>query len=179
MLKSQTKNAAEPHRELCRRQHRLLGHYLALYAWVKNLDCVALSRQHLQSFLGIERFKTSRLEWLKEDIKPWFSFTTDFWRGGGLNPTFASIFLSRISLDGVLPAGAMTTEQRIAKIATCALRAGLFQLKKRAKAKGPFPAEGEIIAFLAKVSVGIEPPTLIDNLKPGPRPPFSFRWGWL
>jgi hypothetical protein len=62
----------EPHRESCRRQHRILGHYLAVQAWIKGLDCGVLLRKDLEKFLDLERFKKTRIEWLCEDLMPWF-----------------------------------------------------------------------------------------------------------
>src|SRR2546425_367851 len=63
---------SDGHREFCRRQHRVIGHFLALQAWRRAVDCIVLERQHLESFLGLERFKRARQEWLMTDLLPWF-----------------------------------------------------------------------------------------------------------
>ena len=58
----------DPHREFCRNQHRIIGHYLAVQAWLRGLDCIVLVRGDLQTFLALERFKGTRVDWLQEDL---------------------------------------------------------------------------------------------------------------
>ncbi len=107
--------ATDPHREFCRRQHRVIGHFLALQAWTRGVDCIVLQREHLESFLGLERFKRARQEWLMEDLRPWFPHQQKI-RRFGTKSSLASLFLSRVSLDEHFPRGPpMTTAQRIAK----------------------------------------------------------------
>lgn len=65
---------SDAHRECCKRQHRILGNYLAVQAWVRGLDCVVLTRQDLETFLDLKRFKWSRLYWLQKDLRPWFPY---------------------------------------------------------------------------------------------------------
>lgn len=60
------------HRELCRRQHRIIGLELLLQAWISQVDALILDRAELSRFLGISRFKSSRIEWIQEDLKPYF-----------------------------------------------------------------------------------------------------------
>ncbi len=40
---------------------------------MRGLDCIVLVRGDLEAFLGLKRFKSTRVKWLKEDLKPWFS----------------------------------------------------------------------------------------------------------
>src|ERR1035437_2673112 len=36
-----------PHREYCRRDHRIIGQYLAEQAWLRRLDCIVLVREEI------------------------------------------------------------------------------------------------------------------------------------
>ena len=43
----------KPYDEHYRRQHRIVGHYLALTAWTRDLDCILLDRDDVQILLNI------------------------------------------------------------------------------------------------------------------------------
>src|SRR5271157_2480431 len=60
------------YREFFRRRHRIVATYLALQAWRHNLDCIVLDRWALERLFELERFKNSRISWLREDLEPWF-----------------------------------------------------------------------------------------------------------
>src|SRR6266513_5147329 len=98
------------HRESCRRQHRVLGHYLAVQSWVRRLDCIVLERQDLKSFLELKRFKSRRVQWLQEDLTPWFPHQTPYYSARSKS-SIHSLFLSRVPMEKHLPGGTMTTEQ--------------------------------------------------------------------
>ncbi len=144
--------ATDPHREFCRRQHRVIGHFLALQAWTRGVDCIVLQREHLESFLGLERFKRARQEWLMEDLRPWFPHQQKI-RRFGTKSSLASLFLSRVSLDEHFPRGPpMTTAQRIAKLKP-AVRACVFKLPRGAKVH-----EATMVSQLALLASGLATP---------------------
>src|SRR6266446_9281834 len=107
---------SDPHREFCRRQHRIIGHYLAVEAWRRGLDCIVLVRDDLEAFLGLERFKSKRNRWIMEDLKPWFRYQQPYYLTKVQN-SIHSLFLSRVPIMKHLPSGPMTTEARIAGLA--------------------------------------------------------------
>mgnify|MGYP003581504544 CR=1 FL=1 len=46
------------YREFQRRRHKLLGAYLALRAWERNVDCIALSHMALLPYLDLEEIES-------------------------------------------------------------------------------------------------------------------------
>jgi hypothetical protein len=60
------------YREACLRHHRTLAHYFAVLAWKHGADCVVIGRNALQSLFNLQVFKAKRLEWIEEDVRPWF-----------------------------------------------------------------------------------------------------------
>ncbi|MCE9565381.1 MAG: hypothetical protein K8U57_25430 [Planctomycetes bacterium] len=67
-------------REAMRNLHRVVGHYLAIYAWSNNADCIKLQGHSLKEMLGLERFKEAHWDWFKEDINPWFPHASVSWK---------------------------------------------------------------------------------------------------
>lgn len=57
-------------REHARRQHRMIGLYAVVQCWQRKLDSLFFKRVDLERLLGLERFKRERVEWLREDLKP-------------------------------------------------------------------------------------------------------------
>ena len=111
-------------REGARRQHRVAGLFAVLQCWIRNLDGVCFQRKHLERILGLERFKGTRIDWLRKDLSEIFEFQKQFVFGGD---SFASLFVSRVSLDS-LPRGRMSDEKRIAGIPEGGPRIAIFQL---------------------------------------------------
>src|SRR4051794_34042803 len=107
--------ANEPHRESCRRHHRVIGNYLAMTAWQRGLDCIVLDRPALERFLGLRRFKSPRVEWLMSDLKPWFPHQEAYYHTGAPS-SIHSLFLARVPISAHLPEGSMTTAQRIKRM---------------------------------------------------------------
>ncbi len=144
----------DPHRAACQRQHRVLGHYLAVHAWLRGLDCVALDREDLEVYLGLERFKSERVKWLIEDLKPWFPHNSAFYKSSA-ESSLHSVYLSRVKIGSWLPAGTLTTPKRIAKIGPNAPKtAVLFQPgpgKKRVQ-------ETDVVRYLAVLDSGLASP---------------------
>ena len=146
--------STEPHREAARRQHRVLGHYLAIQAWLRNLDCVVLTRKDLEAFLGLQRFKSARVEWLKDDLVPWFEFQKAYYKSSSPS-SIHSLFLSRVSMEPHLPDGSMKTDERIKKLGSKAPRTEKFILEGHPWVP---PTESEMIAQLAVISSGLAVP---------------------
>jgi hypothetical protein len=103
------------YRGFCQRQHKILGFYLANLAWKNGVDCIVLSGTELKAFLDLEKIKQdSRLESFIKDIKPWFPYHETHVKGN--RESLASIFLSRHALNGFIPTGTMSDEERIEKM---------------------------------------------------------------
>jgi hypothetical protein len=72
------------YREACRRQHRLIGNYLAVEAWYRGLDCIVLTRDHVERLFGVTRVTRERMRWIEEDLRPWFPYHAEMgWRTSG------------------------------------------------------------------------------------------------
>lgn len=78
------------YRDFALRRHRILGHFLSSYAWRKGADCVNVSRQQLQAYLDLEKFREERLQWLVADLKSYFPYSRLFYREGSFNEAFFS-----------------------------------------------------------------------------------------
>jgi len=113
-----------------------------------------LKRHHLESFLGLERFKRARQEWLIEDLRPWFPHHVNL--PFSRTPSLASLFLSRVSLEH-FPPGTMGTAQRIAKLKKLkpAVRACVFKLRRGSKVGA---AEATMVSKLALLASGLATP---------------------
>ncbi|WP_309889589.1 hypothetical protein [Archangium sp.] len=88
----------DPYREYCRRQHRLLAHHLGIEAWRSGEDCLLVERDQLEDFLELERFKGTRVQWLLEDVGPWFKYTYPVYSGSAPD-SLQALFLSRVAID--------------------------------------------------------------------------------
>ena len=71
-MKGSIHQTKDIYRDSCRRSHRILGAYLALWAWRKGTDGVVLDRDQSFRYLGLEAMREQRLQWLKEDIADFF-----------------------------------------------------------------------------------------------------------
>src|SRR5712691_8031753 len=98
---------ADSHRELCRKQHRVLGHFLAVVSWTNGLDCIAVDRVFLEKLFGIWQLREVRVDWFKEDIAAWFPHSELYYYRQG---KIASVFASRLPISEYLPAGKMSDE---------------------------------------------------------------------
>lgn len=145
---------SDPHREFCRRQHRIIGNYLAFEAWRRGLDCVVLVRDDLEAFLGWERFKGKRNRWIMEDLKPWFRYQEPYYLTGSQG-SIHSLFLSRVPIKQHLPTSSMTTEERIRRLAANAPRTARFTTKDDGK---QVPTEAKMISKLSILAAGLDAP---------------------
>lgn len=73
-----TPQTDDPYREFARRQHRMLGAYAALKAWELGVECVWVDRVDLGKYLGLEKIRAERTDWLRGDLQAWFP-QVEFW----------------------------------------------------------------------------------------------------
>lgn len=143
-----------PHREACRRHHRVIGHYVAVKAWILGLDCIVLSRVELERFLGLQRFKATRVRWLKEDLKPWFPRQVAYYKTRSPS-SIHSLYLSRVEIESHLAKGTMTNKRRISRMAADAPSTGLFSENLK---PSEIPDEKQMVSELAVIAAGLDSP---------------------
>jgi hypothetical protein len=148
----------DPHRQHCQRQHRIVGHYLALQAWLRGIDCIVLRRIDLMRFLDLDRFKSARIKWLQADLKPWFPYQKPYFSASAPS-SISTLFLARVPIDSHLPRGRMTAPQLIAGIAATGPRTEAF-LKFGAPVFPP--GEQDIIRDLCLLATGLTTPTIYN-----------------
>jgi hypothetical protein len=133
----------------------VLGQYLALEAWLRGVECLVIERSDLERFLGLERFKGVRVEWIQEDLSPWFPFQVPYYSSSP-RASLSVLFLSRVPIEEHLPYGSMTTEQRIKDMARNAPRTQKFSTGRSDRR---FPTEAQIVGYLATLSSGLAAPS--------------------
>jgi hypothetical protein len=103
-MPSTNKNSVE-------RINRVIGNYLAVYAWTHGADCIRVSSGFLKMIRGIARFRGASYRRLRDDIKCWFPYCYPDWktRPAGLtrkkpDKSLRWLYLSRTELrkDGRL-----------------------------------------------------------------------------
>src|SRR6218665_2462269 len=136
----------DPHREYCRRQHRLLAHHLSIEAWCAGDDCILL-----------ERFKSTRVQWLLEDIKPWFKHTEPVYAGpeGDLS-SLEALYLSRVPIARkyLVRPDPINADELVAWLRNSGLRISLLH---SISAVIP-PSEEQIVTRLALLASGLSEP---------------------
>ena len=144
----------DPHREFCRRHHRIIGHFLAVQAWIRGLDCIVLVRGDLEAFLGLKRFKNTRVKWLKEDLKPWFPSQTPYYKSKAPS-SIHSLFLARVPMGKHLPTGSMTMGQRLNEMAA---NAPLTERLTTKEDGSEVPSLAKIVSSLSVFAAGLDAP---------------------
>ncbi len=141
------------YRDACGRSHRILGAYVALWAWKKGVDCVALDRDQLFPYLGIEAMREQRLRWLAEDIKDFFPHQEALLsvRCGG----HGSLYLSRRPFPDASFQGAMPDAKRVKLLSERGLRASV----------GRLPREEQMVTVLATAATGGGRPRFVRRKK--------------
>ena len=150
---------SDPYREACQKEHRLIGHYLAVQAWVRGLDCIVLVRHDLEALLGLKRFRSTRIQWLSDDLKPWFPFQHKYYNSNALS-SINTIYLSRVDMDSFLPKGSMTTAKRLREMPESSPKTERFTI---GSAKRDVPTREEIVSTLAFLNAGLLDP---GSIKP-------------
>jgi hypothetical protein len=133
-------------REGARRQHRTIGAFAVLQCWIRNLDGLVIQRRDLERLIGLKRFKQARIEWMQEDLRPFFEFQEAFWSESPAS--FHSLFVSRSALES-LPTGLMTTDRRLRRARASKLRINLLQMWEVPTAKQIRSAMEGVIPFFA------------------------------
>jgi hypothetical protein len=114
-------------REGARRQHRTVALFAVIQCWIRSLDGVCFQRDHLERLVGVERFKGTRIDWLRRDLKDAFPYQQLLiFRG---TSKFASYYVSRVEFPPhVFDGKEMQDEDRIKKIEAAGLKIGIFAL---------------------------------------------------
>src|SRR5215471_12141353 len=152
----------DPHREFCRNHHRIIGHFLAVPAWMRGLECIVLVRDDLEAFLGLKRFKTARVRWLMEDLKPWFPSQTPYYKTTSPS-SIHSLFLARVPMKEHLPVGSMTTAERIADMDARAPRTERLTTKDDGS---EVPSLPKIVSMLSVSAAGLDAPKRTRRRRP-------------
>lgn len=138
----------DPHREHCRRTHRILGQYLAIEAWLRGVDCLVIERYELLRYLGLEKLHGARHDWIQLDLKPWFpypDFSVD-------NTKLEAMFLSRVPIENHMDSFAASTEDRVETLGHSGIVVQIFSF-------GPkLSTEAQIVGYLAQLSAGLVDP---------------------
>jgi hypothetical protein len=132
----------ERYREAARRSHKLLGAYLVFWAWTRKVSIVVLSREQLNSYLGVETMK--RADWLEDDLKPLFPVVQWLPIAGGA--TYGALYLSRFPLPDEAMKGKKTFAERIE---------ALNEAKRRTAAVETLPTESDILQIMTSLIHGI------------------------
>jgi hypothetical protein len=132
----------------------MLGQYLAMQAWVRGLECIVLQRRDLEYFLGLKRFKSTRVQWLREDLKPWFPHQEAHQKAGAPS-SIHSLYLSRVPMGSHLPPGSMTVDVRLQRMSPTAPKTEMFLVQGY-----PWrpPTEQDVVSQLAVISAGLAVP---------------------
>jgi len=126
--------------------------YLAVEAWSRGLDCIALDRDDLEKLLGLKRFKSTRVAWMQKDLAPWFPHQQPYYRASALS-SISSLFLARVPIEQHLAEGTMTTRERIAGMGVSAPPTAAFS-----KGRRKIPDEATMVARLAVLAAGLDVP---------------------
>ena len=143
------------------RQHRIVANYLALQAWLRDLDCIVLKRSDLKSFFGMESTTKKHIKRFTSDIKAWFRYSQPYYREDS-DTYIRFLFLSRVEFT--LPAryGSMNLHQLIEAIKE--------KLPRVAQFSGPdfhnLLSQDEIISDSALLTAGLKEPQLRITRKP-------------
>lgn len=135
-------------REGARRQHRTTALFAVIQCWLRNLDGLVLLRQHLERLLGLERFKETRVDWLREDLSEFFPYQEVYWITGK-QKSFGSLYISRTELAPYLPSGSMTDPKRIDGIPENGPRLAMFKIWSRPDQEKVLSAFEAAVPFFA------------------------------
>lgn len=151
----------KPYDELYRRQHRVVGHYLALQAWLRGVDCVVLDRKDIQALFHITNTGEDRIKQFRADIAPWFRVFRPFYPKSS-RTLIRSLFLSRVGLNADVLKGLMTTDQRITKMRTAD---GSLKIERFSSwfNSSDIPKEVDMVSDLVSYATGLNHPRLFKE----------------
>lgn len=153
----------DAHRQACQRQHRVLGHFLAIQSWLRGIDCIAIERDDLKSFLGLMKLEQVRVEWVLEDLSPWFPFNNVYELSGAAQ-SLHSIYFSRLEIESFLNQNAKTmpSEARIKALPVGAPKTQLFF--SNPKNNLVRLTEIDVVKYLAILDSGLSLPTVLMGM---------------
>ena len=96
------------------RLHRIVGLYLALKAWCRGVNCIALSRSEVRQFFNIDSTPKQRMTEIQNDLKPWFRGFKPYYREND-NTYVQWLFLSQGEDTSCLPAGSTFSSLGVVK----------------------------------------------------------------
>ena len=153
----------ETYRQAIARQHRIYAHYLALYAWVRKIDCLIINRQQLLKLLNLKAIKQARMAWFEEDVRPWFPELHTMWASSN-DERLSSVILSRHPVPPSALQGSMTTEMRIVCLVEEGIPAGTFL---GGQYRGPLPNQKDIVSVISLLAAGLETADKVPGLNLG------------
>lgn len=134
-------------REGARRQHRTLALFAVIQCWMRDLDGLVFERSQLERLLGLERFKQTRVNWLKEDMREFFPNQRSLWRTYPQR-SFSSLYVSR-RLLAPFPVDASGVDKRIEFLGGKGVRIDRFRMWSRQKVKDLQSSFETLIPFFA------------------------------
>ena len=142
--------------EFYRRQHRVLGAYLALHCWHGGYDAVIVSRKTLAHIHELTNFTEKHLSWLQDDIRPYFAESSKLTYTG--SNKFAAVALSRVEIPSGFGRASMYDEPRAKHWRTKGFQvAALSELKTT----NTVFTERDAASFLALTASGLAVPTAL------------------
>ena len=151
-----------PYREFAKRQHRMLAAYMAMVAWRNGVECIHISRESLLGFLGVEKLRQEREDWISEDMQTWFP-NISFWQDPDKNGFYVeSVSFSRVPLAELplppTPSETRTEQTFLDKYPTMQSfknspeMVGLYQTQLKDYLTPPSPSGSERLCFSKYVS---------------------------
>jgi hypothetical protein len=137
-------------REGARRQHRTIALFSIIQCWVNKTDGLVFTRNQLLRLLGLERFKRTRVIWLKKHLKELFPYQRTLPLGSV--ERFTHLFISRRPLKSIFPNEETNPKKIVEALESHNLRVHFFSMWPRAKAKeieGFFEAVNPLFASSA------------------------------
>lgn len=152
----------EAYYEFYRRQHRVLGAYLALHCWHNGYDAVIVSRETLAHIHKLTRFSEEHLSWLQRDIRPYFPESTKLYYTGGTKK-FAAVVLSRVPLPAGFGVPSMQDRDRAKHWRKKRFR--VAALSELSSCDDTF-TEKTATSFMSLVGVGLSVPEPLQSQQP-------------
>ena len=100
------------YRSASERLHRVVANHFAMRTWSAGAVCVVLEGPIIESLLALKRLRESRVEWMREDMEPWFPHIHVICDDEKANDTIISVYLSRVDLSEYMN-GVMTDDERV------------------------------------------------------------------
>ncbi len=65
-------------REQAKSQHRVISLFCAIQCWLQGWDGIRISRAQFEQLLDLQRFRTTRTDWIKEDFEDLFPYQREY-----------------------------------------------------------------------------------------------------